>query len=67
MRTTTLHAGPSRVELELLMRAAARAASPVEQGQQQARRVTSSLVGSLTAVAGTVLLYDVTLLLGVAP
>lgn len=67
MSTTTYFAVASRVELELLMRAAARAAEPVEHGQQQALRVTSPVVASLAAAPGTVLLDDITRLLGVAP
>lgn len=38
MSTTTYESGPSRVEVELLLRAAARVATPVEHGREQARR-----------------------------
>jgi hypothetical protein len=65
MSTATCQ-GPSRVELELLMRAAARAASPQEHGREQARRTQGKMVRGLTAVATAVAAYDLSLLLGEA-
>jgi hypothetical protein len=62
MSTTTHEAGPSRAELEMLMRAAVRAATPREHGRQQARRATGRLVAFLMMAAGTVGCYDLALL-----
>lgn len=64
MTTTTYEGGPSRPELEMLLRAAARAATPVEHGREQGRRVTRSMLTGLALLAGTVALYDLTLLVG---
>lgn len=66
MTTVTLPAPPSRVELELMLRAAVLEASPQEHGRQQAGRVTRSLVRSLCALAGAVGVYDLALLLNLA-
>jgi hypothetical protein len=63
---TATHGGPSRVELELLMRAAARAATPQEHGREQARRARGNMVRGLTTVATAVAAYDLSLLAGVA-
>ena len=62
MTTTTYETGPSRVELELSMRAAVLAASPREHGRERARRTTRSLTVGLVSVAGLVALYDVAIL-----
>ena len=64
MTTTTYDAGPSAAELELLLRAAARAASPREHGQEQARRASRSLLVSLASVATAVAVLDLALLAG---
>jgi hypothetical protein len=63
---TATYEGPSRVELELLMRAAASAASPQEHGREQARRATGNIVRGLAAVATAVAAYDLSLLVRVA-
>jgi hypothetical protein len=62
--STATHEGPSRVELELLMRAAMRAASPQEHGREQARRTKGNMVRGLTALATAVGGYDLSLLVG---
>lgn len=59
--TTATYEGPSRVELELLLAAAARCA-PQEHGRQQARRTTDRAVRGLMALAGVVAAYDLGLL-----
>ena len=64
MTTTTYGSGPSRPEIELLLRAAAGAASPVEHGREQARRATGRLLTGLTVCAASVACYDLGLLLG---
>ena len=64
MTTQTYGAGPSRPEIEMLLRAAARAAAPVEHGREQARRTTGRLLAGLTAVAAGLACYDLGLLLG---
>ena len=64
MTTTTYDAGPSRAELELLLRAAVLAASPQEHGRERARRATGSLLKGLALVAATVAAYDLALLVG---
>ena len=66
MTTMTLGDGPSRVELELALRAAVLQAGPGEVGRERACRTTSRLTTSLSAVAALVALLDVALLAGVA-
>lgn len=61
--TTTTYDGPSRVELELLLRAAAMG-SPRDHGQEQARRRTGSLLTGLSLCAAAVAALDVSLLVG---
>ena len=61
--TTPTYAGPSRAELELLLRAAAMS-SPREHGREQARRRTTSLLTGLSTVATAVAVYDVGLVVG---
>ena len=53
---------PSRVELELALRAAVLQASPVEHGRERARRATRTLVAGLASVAGAVAVFDLFLL-----
>lgn len=62
MSMTTYDAGASRAELEMVMRAAVRGADPIEQGREQAGRVTSSLLRGLMLVAGIIALYNIFLL-----
>lgn len=64
MTTTTYDAGPSRPELEMLLRAAVLAASPQEHGREQARRTTGSLLKGLALVAAVLAAYDLALLVG---
>lgn len=66
MTTTTYESGPSHAELELLLRAAARAASAAEHGREQAQKATGTLLTALTVLAGAVAAYDLGLLLGSA-
>ena len=64
MSTSTIDLQPSRVELELLLRAAVLAASPAEHGREQGRRMTRTLQSALVSVAALVTAYDLTLLAG---
>ena len=57
---------PSRVELELALRAAVLQASPREHGRERARRTTRSLVTGLASVAAAVAAFDLFLLAGAA-
>ena len=63
MTATTYRAEPSRVELELALRAALLHA-PRENGRERARRVTDRLTAALAATAGVVAAFDLLLLLG---
>ncbi len=53
---------PSRVELELALRAAVLQASPSEHGRERARRATHALVNGLASLAGVVAVFDLFLL-----
>ena len=55
---------PSRVELELALRAAVLQASPAQHGRERAARATRTLVTGLASVAGAVAAFDLFLLLG---
>ena len=63
--TTTTYEGPSRVELELLLRAAVMGA-PAAHGRELARKRTSALLRGLATLAATVAAYDVGLLVSAA-
>jgi hypothetical protein len=63
MSPTTL-AAPSRVELDLMLRAALLQASPAEVGRQRARRISHGAVLGLASLAALVTTYDLALLLG---
>lgn len=67
MTTMSLGTDPSRVELELALRAAVLQAGPREVGRERARRTTSRLVGGLSTVAGLLALLDIALLLAALP
>ena len=64
MTTMTLGSEPSRVELELALRAALLQAGPREVGRERAQRATARLVAFLSTTAALVALLDVALLLG---
>ncbi len=58
---TATYDGPSRVELQLLLRRAA-VGDAREHGRQRAERTRTTLMSSLTTVAAVLALYDVALL-----
>lgn len=62
MATISIQNEPSRVELELALRAAVLQASPREHGRERARRTTDLLLRGLLGVACLVGAWDLLLL-----